>query len=139
MFSLRYCHEDLHKIVFLAILRSKVDFGITKGYRYIERQKILYHEGKSKIDGVKKRSKHNQMPSMALDIYCYHPDIQLRQKIIYSKSHLAYIAGIIDSCAMELFDKGEITHKIRWGGNWDGDGVIDFDQSFDDFPHFELI
>ena len=37
-----------------------------------------------------------------------------------------------------LWEKGLIDHVIRWGGNWDSDGVIIRDQGFDDLVHFEL-
>ncbi len=137
--NLRTCHEDLQKILTLAISRSKVDFGISEGHRSIDRQYQLFLEGKSKIDGINQKGKHNYKPSLAADIYIYHPVRDTRRKLAYDKSHLSYIAGLIDACAEELYAKGEIEHKIRWGANWDNDGVIDYDQSFDDFPHFELI
>ena len=35
--------------------------------------------------------------------------------------------------------EGKITHKLRWGGNWNGDGLIVEGQSLVDLPHFELI
>jgi len=123
----------------LAISRSKVDFGISEGYRSVERQNDLYRQGKSKIDGLEKKGKHNYNPSMAVDIYAYHSDLETRRKIVYDKTHLAYIAGIVQSCAVELYNQEAITHNIRWGGNWDSDGIIGLDQSFDDYPHFELI
>ena len=61
--------------------------------------------------------------------------------IIYDEVHLAFVMGIIWACGQELKEQGEITHNLRWGGNWDTDGVIalDRDQSFDDLPHIELI
>ena len=133
------CHRDLQKIMTLAISKSKVDFGISEGFRSIERQNQLFIEGKSKIDGYNKKGKHNYNPSLAVDIFAYHSDIKIRRKIAYDKMTLAYIGGVIDSSAQELYNKGEITHLIRWGANWDNDGIIDYDQSFDDFPHFELI
>ena len=137
--KLRTCHADLQKIFKLAIKRTMVDFGISEGHRSLERQKELFDQGKSKIDGISRKGKHNYTPSLAVDIFAYHPDRKTRAKLAYDKMHLAYLGGIIQSCAEELFDKGEITHKIRWGANWDSDGVIDYDQSFDDYPHFELI
>jgi peptidoglycan L-alanyl-D-glutamate endopeptidase CwlK len=136
--KLETCHEDLQKIMNLVISRSKVDFGISEGHRSVERQHELFLEGKSKIDGINRLGKHNHNPSEAVDIYGYHPDLETRRKLAYDKTTLSYIAGIIDSCANELFDKGETSHIIRWGANWDSDGIIDYDQSFDDFPHFEL-
>ena len=137
--KLSTCHIDLQRIMNLAISRSKVDFGISEGHRSKARQYQLFTEGKSKIDGYTKTGKHNLMPSEAVDIFGYHPDLATRRKLAYDKTTLSYIAGLIDSCANELLRKGEVNHLIRWGANWDSDGVIDYDQSFDDFPHFELI
>lgn len=137
--KLATCHIDLQKIFNLAISISKVDFGVSEGHRSIERQYQLFIEGKSKIDGITKKGKHNKKPSEAVDTYIYHPDLTTRRKLAYDRMHLAYIAGLIDACAEKLFKEGEITHLIRWGANWDSDGIIDYDQSFDDFPHFELI
>lgn len=123
----------------LAITKSKVDFGISEGHRSLSRQKQLFDEGKTKIDGISKKGKHNYKPSLAVDIYIYHPNSETRKKVAYNKIHLAYVAGIIQASAKELADKGGVSHVIRWGANWDSDGVIDFDQAFDDYPHFELI
>ena len=136
--NLDTCHKDLQKIMKLAISRTQVDFGISEGYRSVERQKQLFDEGKSKIDGINQKGKHNYNPSLAVDIYAYHPDLETRRKLAYDRMTLAYIGGIVDACAAELLEKGETSHTIRWGANWDSDGVIDYDQSFDDFPHFEL-
>jgi len=136
--KLNTCHIDLQHIMKLAITKSKIDFGITEGHRSLERQKQLFDEGKSKIDGINKKGKHNYFPSLAVDIYVYHPDLNTRRKLAYDKKHLSYIAGIIDASTEELLSKGVISHTIRWGANWDSDGIIDYDQSFDDFPHFEL-
>lgn len=137
--KLNTCHDDLVKIMKLAITESKVDFGVSEGHRSLLRQKQLFDKDKSKIDGVSKKGKHNYIPSLAADIYIYHPDLATRKKLAYDKVHLAYVAGIIQASAQELESNGEITHVIRWGANWDSDGIIDFDQLFDDYPHFELI
>ena len=133
------CHVDLQKILSLAISRTNVDFGISEGYRSLERQKMLFDDGKSTIDGISKKGMHNHNPSLAADLYIYHSDAETRKKIAYDKIHLAYIVGIISCCAAELLEEGKITHKIRWGGNWDSDGVIMIDQKFQDLPHIELI
>lgn len=136
---LNSCHKDLIKIAKLAISRSRVDFGISEGFRSIAKQQEYYNAGKSQIDGINKKGNHNYYPSLAFDFYAYHSDSETRAKIAYDKCTLSYIAGILMSCASELLEKGEITHKLRWGGNWDMDGVILQDQSFDDLPHIELI
>ena len=137
--KLESVHHDLVKIIKLAITRTPVDFGISEGHRSLERQKELYDQGKSKIDGINKKGKHNYSPSLAIDLYAYHPDIEVRKKLAYDVPTLCLIAGVIISCADELKAKGDIKHSIRWGGNWDNDGVILYDQSFDDLPHFELV
>lgn len=137
--QLMTCHKDIQLIFLEAISRSKIDFGISEGHRSIPRQYQLYIEGKSKIDGINKIGKHNTKPSEALDIYIYHPNLETRRKLAYDKSHLSYIAGLVDSISIELYEKGITKHLIRWGGNWDNDDIIDYDQPFDDFPHFEII
>lgn len=133
------CHVDLQKIFTMAISISKVDFGISEGHRSLDRQYELFIQGKSKIDGITKKGKHNYEPSLATDFFTYHPNREIRRKLAYDEVHLAYIAGLLDACAEVLYDKGEISHKLRWGANWDSDGIIDLDQSFDDYPHVELI
>jgi peptidoglycan L-alanyl-D-glutamate endopeptidase CwlK len=142
------CHKDIQKVLNLAILRTKIDFGISEGFRDINTQQAYYAIGRTtqlhretitNVDGIVKKGKHNYFPAQAVDIYVYHPDKATRKKISYDGLHLSYIAGLIDSCAQELYNKGEITHKIRWGGNWDSDGIIKFDQSLNDQPHFEMI
>ena len=110
------CHIDLQKIFALAITRSKVDFGISEGHRTLARQKQLFNEGKSKIDGISQKGKHNYKPSLAVDIFAYHPDLETRRKLAYDIPHLTYLAGVIDACAEELYAKGEITHLIAASG-----------------------
>jgi peptidoglycan L-alanyl-D-glutamate endopeptidase CwlK len=131
--KLATCHPDLQKIMTRAINTTDVDFGISEGYRPLYRQKQLYEAGLSKIDGIKNKGMHNYEPSFAVDIYAYYDG-----KAKYNSHHLCYLAGFIMKIASELLEAGEITHGLRWGGNWDGDGKILLDQSFDDMPHFEL-
>jgi len=110
-----------------AIQVSKIDFGIAEGFRSIERQKELFSKGLTKIDGVNQSSNHNFNPSKAVDIYGY-----VNGKTDYSIPVMCYLAGVIESVAIHL------GYEIRWGGNWDQDGIILADQNFDDLPHFEL-
>ena len=125
---------DIQKIIEMAIKVTPVDFGVAEGHRSIEDQQKYFKEGKSKIDGVTKKSKHNLSPSQAVDVYAF-----VNGKASWDKNHLCIIAGVILACAEYLRQTGEINKKIRWGGNWDMDGEIISDQTFQDLPHFELI
>lgn len=128
------CHGDLQFIMKMAISVSEVDFGISEGYRSIKKQKEYFDQGKSKIDGITRKGKHNHEPSLACDIYAY-----VDGKASWDHEHITYLAGVITAMANYYYNRGDIEFKIRWGGNWDMDGEILLDQSFDDRPHFELI
>lgn len=128
------CHPDLILIMEEAIKASPVDFGISEGHRGIERQGRLYLAGKSKFDGIRRKSKHNSFPSMACDFY---PWVNGRAE--WDNETLSYLAGLIHGIAHYLYRQGKIGHLVRWGGNWDQDGEIITDQLFDDRPHIELV
>jgi len=130
---LNTCHEDLRLIANIAIQRSQIDFGIAEGHRSVERQYDLYKAGLSKIDGVNKRGKHNYKPSLAFDIYAW-----VNGRSSYDQRYIIFIAGVILAVAKELKEQGRIQTELRWGGNWDGDGQIINDQSFNDLVHFEI-
>lgn len=134
--NLMTCHPDLQKIGALAITLSPVDFIITEGHRSIERQTELFNKGLSKIDGISKKGKHNYDPSMALDFCAY---VKGKEKLMWDKVHLTAIATAFHCAAEMLYAEGEITHKIRWGANWDRDGELLYDHTFQDMPHVELI
>ncbi len=60
--NLATAHKDLQIVMTTAIKSSMVDFGISEGHRSLERQKELFDEGKSRIDGITKKGKHNYNP-----------------------------------------------------------------------------
>lgn len=127
------CHKDLQLILDEAI--KMYDFTILEGARTLEAQKEYFAQGKSRIDGVTKKSKHQvsegQPLSMAVDIAPHPVDWNDRFRF-------AFLAGIIKAVASHLLYQGKISHRVRWGGDWDSDN--DFkDQNFFDLPHFELI
>lgn len=128
------CHPELRLVLETAIKVSPVDFGIAEGHRSLEKQLEYFNAGKSKVDGVKRKGKHNMTPSWAADIYPY-----VNGKADWNAETLSYLAGLIQGIANMLFQEGKISHVLRWGGNWDMDGEILFDQKFDDRPHLELV
>ncbi len=133
--NLDTCHSDLQLIASEAIKVTTIDFGVSEGHRSIERQNKLFKEGKSKIDGINKKGKHNYNPSLAFDIYIY---IRGKGSLAYDERHLCFIGGLLTAIAKRLYSEGKISHILRWGANWDGDGELIYDQSFQDLPHFEL-
>ena len=127
------CHRDLQLILDEAI--KVIDFSILEGARSLETQQEYFAQGKSKLDGVNKKSKHqvsdDEPLSRAVDIAPYPIDWN-------DSLRFAFLAGVMQSVATNLLEENKITHKLRWGGDWDSDN--DFkDQTFFDFPHFELI
>jgi len=126
--SLKYLKEvdlDLQLICKGVKEVSEVDFDISCGYRSIEDQKKAYRAGKSQCDGIRKKSKHNYMPSRAVDIYCYDG-----KKADYSVQKMAYMAGLFRAVSADLFEQGIVKNELRWGGWW---------PDLVDMPHYELI
>ena len=130
---LNTCHPDIRLIISEAIKVSQVDFGVAEGHRSVERQQQLFKEKKSQKDGIRNLSKHNENPSMAVDIYGW-----VNGKSCYDERTLCYLAGTIMAVAGMLYNQGRIMQDLRWGGNWDGDGEIITDQKFQDLVHFEI-
>jgi len=95
---------------------------VLEGHRGITRQNQLYHQGKTKV--LYPHSKHNTVPSDAVDVY---PD-----PIDWGGTkRMYYMGGIIRGVAEEM------GIPIRWGGDWDGDTEV-ADQTFNDLGHIEL-
>jgi peptidoglycan L-alanyl-D-glutamate endopeptidase CwlK len=127
--KLSTCHEDIKKIA------NKVleihDCSVFEGHRDEVTQNAYFASGNSKV--LWPDSKHNKYPSMAIDLAPYIPG-----KDPYNMHSVLYFAGIFMGVAEMLYRQGEITHKVRWGGDWDMDDDMD-DESFFDGIHFELI
>ncbi len=126
------CHEDLQKICNEVI--KYFDFSILEGTRTLEQQQEYFRTGRSKLDGITKKSKHQSFPSHAVDVAPYPIDFAQASK---AKARFYMLAGYFFEASKVLQERGEINHEIRWGGDWDSDKKFE-DQSFDDLPHFEL-
>jgi peptidoglycan LD-endopeptidase CwlK len=98
------------------------DISVICGYRSNEDQEKAFKAGRSKLRAG--QSKHNHKPSLAVDIAPYPAPVDIKE--------FYFMAGIVKAVAHQ---QGV---KIRWGGDWDGDG--DFtDNSFNDLYHFEIV
>lgn len=121
---------DLVRVVERALSFGVMDFSVIEGYRPSSRQKELYEAGKSHIDGVTKRSKHNYCPSRAVDIMPYPAEVN-GVNVWQDRDRWCKLAGLMfAAAAIEGVD-------IRWGGDWDGDGN-NADSKFNDYPHYEV-
>ena len=122
---LETCHPDLVAL-FTEVIRH-VDCTVLEGVRSDERQAELYRTGKSKVDGVTTRSQHQVKSdgySHAVDVAPYPIDWE-------DAKRFAFFAGYVHATADRL------GIKIRWGGDWDGDGN-QREHSFWDAPHYEI-
>ena len=143
-------------IVSWALRYCSVDMGLDEGHRLISRQFELFKKGRkpvtnqngtstewvlvnpkkkvTNIDGINIKGKHNYNPSLALDFYAYVPG---KPQLTWDVAHLTYIGASLIMIAEHLHLEGSITHKLRWGGNWDRDGDL-ADNTLYDRPHVEL-
>lgn len=123
--KLRQCHPKLIGIMQAALKASDVDFGITEGFRDKETQNRYFETGRSKVKFPK--GAHNKTPSLAVDVVAY-----VNGKPTYEMHYYLYLYGVIQTCARIA------GYQIRSGLNWDMDGEIMTDQTFNDGCHFEL-
>lgn len=115
--KLATCHPDLQKI-FNDIIQIR-DCTIICGARTLEDQQKAFEGGFSKLDGIKKKSKHQvskeQPLSLAVDVLPFPlkwDDKEGHTKFARAVKATAAVYGI----------------KIIWGGDW----------KFVDRPHWEL-
>lgn len=126
------CHPDL-QLIFNSVLQYQ-DCSIFCGFRDKADQTAAFDSGLSEVQWP--NSKHNSMVSMAVDAGPYFLD--LKNTAWDDHKAFAFFAGRVKQIADVLFEQGLIHHRIRWGGDWDGDGRTT-DQKFLDLPHFELL
>ena len=124
------CHDDLSLICRETIKRyPHHDFSIICGHRTKGAQEEACRIGASKVHWPD--SKHNSEPSMAVDIAPYPIDWN-------NAKAFNRLSDCILETARQLLAEGRVTHRLRWGGDWDMDGDTT-DQRFNDLPHFELV
>lgn len=133
------CHQDL--ILICNEVVKSFDISILEGSRTLKTQQKYFNSvpQRTTLDGIKNRSKHqvsqDKPKSEAVDVAPYPIDFSNHHKAI---ARFYLMAGYFFQAAETLYEAGNITHKIRWGGDWDSDKEFK-DQSFDDLPHMELI
>lgn len=116
------CHGDIQKVLRAAIVNGP-DFTVLCGHRNRADQDKAVADGKSQTPWP--TSKHNTVPSIAVDIAPYPIDWDDWNRF---RVLAGYILGTADAMGI----------KIRWGGDWDRD-YSEADERFRDLPHFELV
>lgn len=127
---LETCKNPLQRVFNIVI--KAIDVTILCGIRPDEEQFKAFSEGRSKLDGVKDRSKHqadHTKLSSAVDVGPYPVDWNVSKRSVLKRWY--YLGGFAMGVAFVL------GIKLRWGGDWDRDADFD-DQNFNDLPHFEL-
>lgn len=125
--NLSECHGDL-QMLFNEVIKH-FDCAVIEGHRPQEEQDRAFHAGKSKLKWPD--SRHNATPSMAADVVPWPVDWNDHRRFYH-------FGGFVRATAAQLYQADEMIHRIRWGGDWDGDTTWK-DQSFHDLPHFELV
>jgi len=110
--QLSTCDQRLQDL-FTKVLQE-MDCTIIEGHRGREKQNRMVEEGKSKAKWP--RSKHNTLPSKAVDVMPYPIDWNDMER-------LQEFASIVKKTAKRM------NIKIKWGGDF---------ESFFDGPHWEL-
>lgn len=126
--TLAMAHRDL-QVIFNEVIKY-YDCTIAKSYETKAESEDYFNRGLSKIHYP---TKHNSKPSQAVDVYPYikgHCSFDLRQGLVFG----GYVMGFADI----LFTQGKITHKIRWGADWNQDRDVT-DNPFEDVGHFEIV
>lgn len=109
--NLSEAHPDLQRL-FTAVL-AVADCTILCGYRNERSQTEAYRSGKSQLPWPK--SKHNQKPSLAVDVAPYPINFA-------DIARFKAFADVVKMCAKQL------GIAVEWGGDW----------SWKDYPHWQL-
>ena len=117
---LKTCDQKLQELFYEVV--KHFDCSIIEGHRGEERQNKAYADGKSKVKYP--NGKHNQNPSIAVDVAPYPIDWSDRDRFHYFGG---FVLGVAKQMGM----------NIRWGGDWNQDTETK-DNKFDDLVHFEI-
>lgn len=122
-------YEELDERLQLLVTRLRdevMDITLLDGARTKAEQDHYNSIGTSTVKWP--NSKHNTYPSIAVDLQPYpYPDYEPKLW-----GALGYLAGRAHAIATE---EG---FRIRWGGDWNGNGDLT-DQTFDDLFHIEVL
>lgn len=116
--NLEQCHPLLQLLMYEAI--KVTDFSVICGFRGEREQNEAYNRGNSKLKWP--QSKHNQTPSLAVDIVPYPIDWN-------DERRFRTLGTVVKEIWAQLPEEKKEGWSLSWGGDW---------KTFKDFPHFEL-
>ena len=116
--NLEQCHPLLQLLMYEAI--KVTDFSVICGFRGEKEQNEAYARGNSKLKWP--QSKHNQTPSLAVDIVPYPIDWN-------DERRFRTLGTVVKEIWAQLPEEKKEGWSLSWGGDW---------KTFKDFPHFEL-
>lgn len=126
--NLATCHPDLQRL-FNEVIKV-FDCTVLEGHRDKAAQDAAFASGHSKLKYP--QGKHNSIPSLAVDV-CPHPLDWSDIKTFH------WFAGYVLGVANQLYENGQMDHKIRWGGDWAVNYDLNDVNGLNDLVHFEII
>lgn len=106
-------------------------------YRSPEEQYEQFRIGQSQIDGRTRKGKHNYYPSRALDVVMIRPG----GEAVWGP-RAEWMGKEQFTAMMWCFGQLAQRYGLRWGNDWNGDGLLvgpDPNESFVDSYHIELM
>lgn len=128
MDQLASCHPEL-QLLFNTVI-DNFNCVVLEGHRNEADQNAAFLKGTSKLKFP--FGKHNAIPSNAVDVAPYPVDWKNIKRFYW---FAGYVIGIADS----LFAAGKMTHRIRYGGDWNRNYDITDEKGLSDLVHFELV
>lgn len=129
------CHVDIQRVINEVIRRAnekgtKLDLVVLCGHRTQAEQTKAVADGNSKTPWP--RSRHNSLPSEAVDVWPWTPEGKLDWKDIPAGARLmGYIQAVAEDLGVEL------EFGMDWDGDWRSAGY-DPSERFYDGPHLQL-
>ena len=124
------CNQDVQRL--FRVVVKDYDCSVWEGHRGAALQTKYFTEEPIRSRVAWPNGKHNATPSNAVHVVPYPFPGWEKEKEIEVIRACYHFAGYVRRVAEEL------GIKIRWGGNWDRDTVMN-DQKFMDLIHFETV
>jgi peptidoglycan L-alanyl-D-glutamate endopeptidase CwlK len=127
LLKLTTCHPDIQRVLKECI--KYMDFSVIEGLRTAEKQQEYFNKGLSQIDGIQKKSYHQDTYgdgySRAVDIVPFHSGMQQWNDAKAFKR----LTKIVFSISQKMLYNQQIKHYFEAGYLW---------SNFKDDPHWQI-